>query len=103
MAGCGWVLQRYDRAEHLPLIPGPAAPEGVGLDIAVEEIIRVELGAVAGEQEQPEPIGPLRHPALDRNRQVHGVSIDDEEHQAPRVTEEALNPKVARTASAQAS
>jgi hypothetical protein len=53
--------------------PGPAAPEGVRLHVVVEELTRVEVGAVAREEEEPEPVGPLCQPPLDLGGQVHGV------------------------------
>lgn len=57
-------------------------PEGVALHIVIQGLVRVEVRAVPREDAEPEPIGPLRHPARDLRREVHRLPVEDEEHRA---------------------
>ncbi len=80
---------RANRGQHLSLVPGPLAPEGVGLDILVQELVRVQVGTVAGEEEHPDPLPVDLQPALDALRPMDGVAIHDEEEAPAGVAEEA--------------
>lgn len=68
-----------DVADQLPLGPWALTPHGVGLDVLVEEFVRVELGAVAGQEVEPDPSRPAPHPACHGLGDMHGVPIHDHE------------------------
>lgn len=59
---------RPDAGDQSGRLAGPAPAQGIARPVVVQERIGVEPRAAAGEEEEPEPIGPLRHPALDRLR-----------------------------------
>ena len=75
-------------SKHLLVVPRPAPPERVRLHVVVQELVRVEIRAVTREEEQPEPVGPLRHPPRHLGGPVDRVAIDNEEHEARGVPEE---------------
>lgn len=72
----------------------PAAPQGVGLDIVVKELVRVELRAVAREEEGPEAVGAVHPPPRHLGGPVDRVAIEVEEHHPGRGG--AGGPKIVR-------
>ena len=50
------------------------------LDIAVEQLIRVELGRIAGQEEQLDLLRSRLQPVLDLPAAMHRVPVHDEKH-----------------------
>ena len=48
-------------AHELRLVPGPTLSHRIGLDILVEQLIRVEFRAIAGQQDQSQVLPLLDH------------------------------------------
>lgn len=57
-------------------VGGPALPEPVGLDVLVEQFVRVEFGAVARHPHEPQPLGMRGHNARGRVGPVYRMPID---------------------------
>jgi hypothetical protein len=55
-----------------------ASADGVGLDVLIEELAGVVLGAIGRQQEKPNLLGVLLQPCLHGFREVNGVAVDDE-------------------------
>ena len=51
-------------------------------DVVVEQLVGIELGAVAWQEVEPNPAVGMGEPSLDRPRLVHRMAVDDEEHGA---------------------
>jgi hypothetical protein len=83
-AGCG-----PDGPEHLGLVPGPLAPEGVAFHVLVQVLVRVQLRAVGREQEQPEPFRARGQPLLYGLRPMDPMAIHHEENRSAAVAEQA--------------
>jgi len=75
---------------HLPEIPGTLAPHRVGLDVLIQKLVGVEIGAVPWEPEDADAISSLREPSLDVPRPVHGMTINDQEDRTLRVAQQTL-------------
>nr|WP_158854672.1 RHS repeat-associated core domain-containing protein [Saccharothrix deserti] len=58
----------------------------VALEIGVEQLVRVEFGAVAGHQVQLDPIDVGLQPGADRLAPVHRVPVGDDVHLPARLT-----------------
>ena len=56
------------------------APYCVGLDIVVQEFVRVEFRAVSWQEEKADMRPPLCHPPLHRGGQMYRMSIHNEEN-----------------------
>lgn len=76
-------------SHELPLVARTLASHRVGLDVLVEEFVRIEVRAVAGQEEQAEARVMTPHPPLDLGGHVHGMLVDDEKYLAPGVAEKS--------------
>lgn len=89
----GLVLSAVQEA---PCLTGEAVDRGdaggvdVVLQIGVQQLVGVELGAVAGHQVQFDPLGVLGEPPLHGLAAVDGVPVDDDANLAPGVRGEAF-------------
>ena len=79
-----------DVRDQLILIGRTPTPDRVALDVLVEEFVGIELGAVPGQEEQPESAGLVRHPSLDGSRPVCRVPVQDQERLPPHLPNHAL-------------
>jgi hypothetical protein len=70
------------------VVPGALPSDRVGLDVLVEELIGVEMRAVARQEEQAEMPAMALHPSGHRRGGVHGVLVHDEEDRPLGVAEE---------------
>lgn len=78
------------RAHHRGAIPWATLPEGVGLDVLVEQLIGIQFGAVARQLNQSKPCRMRRDECLDEARPVHRMPVDDQIHVAPALLEQPL-------------
>ena len=58
---------------------GSLASHRVGFEVLIEQLIGIELGAVAGQEEEPQPSFLPFHPACDIPRAVDWVTVHDHE------------------------
>ena len=65
---------------HLRLIPRAASANRIGLHILVEQLIRIQFGTVAWQEEYPYSVGVLVQPALQLCRPMDRVAVDNEVH-----------------------
>ncbi len=80
-------------SKHLRHIPGSKPSRCVGFHILIQQFIRVQIGAVAGEKDQPDLIGPRLHPLLHLPRLVHRVLVHDEVELASRMPHQAAHKR----------
>jgi len=59
---------------HLPLITRAPSTQGVGLDILIEQLIGVEIGAVPGEEIEVNLLTMLSHPSIHALGPVPGIT-----------------------------
>ena|SRR5678815_5163157 len=62
---------------------GTTPARSIRLDVLVEQLHRVELGAVAGQKVQLDPLGVASNPGADQLGPVHGMAIHDQVDLAP--------------------
>jgi hypothetical protein len=62
---------------------GTTPARSIRLDVLVEQLHRVELGAVAGQNVQLDPLGVASNPGADQLGPVHGMAIHDQVDLAP--------------------
>ncbi len=51
------VKMATQAGHHLRFVGWPALSQGVSLDVLIEQLIRVQFGAVAGQTNQPQTLG----------------------------------------------
>src|SRR5206468_9514053 len=79
-AGAGWSAGKPTRTDRRhPFLAGAAAAERVRLDVLVQELGRVELGAVAGQELQLDLLGVRRDPLTHLGRAVHRMAVEDQD------------------------
>ena len=61
--------------DHLGLVGRPALTQGIGLHILIEQLVRVQFGAVAGQADQAQALRIVHHEAVGGNRAMR-ASID---------------------------
>ena len=61
---------------------GTSPAGGVGLDVMVQQLHRVQLRAVAGQKVQLDPLGMATNPGADQLGVVHRMPIQDQVHLA---------------------
>ena len=66
-----------DSRHHLDFGGWTALAQCVGLDILIEQFVGVQLGTVARQADQPEPMQVVGHEASGNGRPVYGMTIDD--------------------------
>ena len=74
---------------HLRLVGWPTLAQGVGLDVLVEQFVRVQFRAVAGQPDQAQSLGVFSDELLCRRRPMHRVSIHDQVELAVDLPEQA--------------
>src|SRR3989337_1886602 len=82
-----------DAADQFGLVDRTAAADGVGLDVLIQEFVRIQLRAVARKEEHPNLRRTAREPAGYRSGPVDRMTIHDEKnptlHLAHQASEEA--------------
>jgi len=76
----GAAQVRADVALQFRRVPGAPPADGVGLHVVVQILIRVQLGTVAGEEEERNPVRVVRHPARHGSGHMHGMPVHNEKH-----------------------
>src|SRR3989304_8097514 len=69
-----------DAPDQFGLVDRTAAADGVGLDVLIQEFVRIQLRAVARKEEQPNLQRTAREPAGYRSGTVDRMTIYDEKH-----------------------
>lgn len=77
----GTPKEPSDVAYHFPLIPRTLPPYRVGLDVLVEQFVRVELRTVSGQEVNSELSVPS-YPLYRFLRNMNGVPVDDQKDPA---------------------
>ena len=62
---------------------GAAPARGVGLDIMVQQLHRVQLRALAGQKVQLDALGMAPNPGADQLGAVHGMAVHNQMHPPP--------------------
>src|SRR6266545_3785535 len=75
----GWSAGRNGCRRSARLGCGAAAAERVGLDVLVQELGRVELRAVAGQELQLDQLGARGDPGADLLGAVHRMPVEDQD------------------------
>ena len=87
------VLGAPQESTHIPDQLGrgtrPLPPHCVGFDVLVEELVWIELRAVAGQEKQANLPPMAFYPSLGMGTHVHRMFVDDEEELAPRVADQS--------------
>ena len=76
--------------DHLGLVGRSALAQGIGLDILIEQLVRVQLGAVAGQADQANAIRVVLHEAFCSDRAMHRMTVHDQIELALDLSEQAL-------------
>lgn len=66
--------------DHLRLVPRAALAQGIGLHILVEQLVRVQLRAIPGHHNQPQPLVVLRDKLCGLAGSVYWMAIYDQIH-----------------------
>ena len=61
--------------DYLGLIGRSALAQGSGLRILIEQLVRVQFGAVAGQADQANAIRVVLHEAFGGDRAMHGMTV----------------------------
>ena len=75
--------------DHFRLVGRLARAQGVGLDVLVEQYVRVQFRALAGQTDQTQPLCVFLDELLGRRRAMHRVAIDGQVKLAPDLSERA--------------
>jgi len=78
-----------DVACQLPLCPRSLPPYSVGLDILIEQFVRVELGTVSWKKVNPDSPG-MPYPAYNLLRKMNRMPVDNQKDFARMLPDEAL-------------
>lgn len=76
--------------DHLRLVAWTPAPNCVGLDILVEQLVRVEIRAVAGKEKEVNLPSVASQPSLDTAGCMNWMLVDNEKDFAPSMTNKTL-------------
>ena len=71
---------RPDGLHHLGQRVRTPAPHGVGLDVLVEHLVGIQLGAVGGQEDETDLVGVFLQPLRGLAGPVCRMPVDDEEH-----------------------
>src|SRR5882762_152741 len=77
--------------DHLDLVGRSALAQGIGLHILIEQLVRVQFGAVAGQADQAKTIRVVRHEAFGGERAMHWMAVHDQIELALDLSEQALH------------
>lgn len=77
-------------AHQFKLSAGAPAADGVGLEVLVKQLIGIELGAVARQEEEPDMPLPALHPAGDSPGEMDRVTVRDHEDLPASLPSQAL-------------
>ena len=69
-----------DRGHHLGAIPRPTFPEGIRLDILIEQLVGIELGTIARQLNEPNLGRMCGDERLRDAGAMDGMTIDNEIH-----------------------
>lgn len=75
-------------ANHLWLVLGSLATYGIGLDILIEQFVRIQLGTIVREKEQADVTPMSLDPPFDFARTMHRMTIYDQKDLAGALTYE---------------
>ena len=75
--------------DHLGLVGRPVLAQGIGLHILIEQLVRVQFGAVSGQADQAKAIRVVRHEAFGGARAMHGMNVNDQLERALDLEERA--------------
>ena len=62
---------------HLRFVAGAPPPNGVGLDVLIEQLVRIEIGAVAGQEEKTNLPSMAGQPSFYSDGFMDRVFVDD--------------------------
>jgi len=71
---------RSEAPQHQGLIPGAPSATHIGFNVLVEQLIRIQLGTVAGQEEYPYAVGILVQPVLHLSRAIDRVFVKNHVH-----------------------
>src|SRR3990172_11303252 len=75
-------------AHHLRLVARTPSPNGVCFDVLIEQLVGIEIRAVAGQEEEAKLPLVAGHPVCDATGRMHGMLIDDENDSAARMPDQ---------------
>ena len=80
-------------SHHLRSIARTSPPNGVRLDVLIEQLVGIEIRAVAG-QEHEANLPPMAcHPSCDSTGRMDGMPVDDEKDCAARMPDQPLQER----------
>lgn len=86
---CAWQTTP-DIGHHVLVACRAAAPDGVFLDVMVEELIGIQVGTAGGPQNQANLFGMLLAPARHGGGPVNRMAVDDQIDFAPGAARQRL-------------
>lgn len=64
--------------DHLGLVGRPALAQGIGLHILIEQFVRAQFWAVAGQADQAKAMRVVRHEAFGGDRAMHWMTVHNQ-------------------------
>lgn len=68
--------------QQLLFVTGAAPAQGIGLDILVQQFIRIQLRTVTWQEKQTDPVFMNLQPIPNLSRPMHGMAIHNQKHPA---------------------